>query len=111
MCCSSQEAHALMQANKARYLDVRTEDEFSNGHPVQSINIVALNPGPAGMKPNPNFLAEVEKQFSNKDEQILVGCAMGPRATAAASWLDGAGYTAVSTVDVSCLCCFRFCVY
>jgi rhodanese-related sulfurtransferase len=111
MCCSPQEAHALMQANKARYLDVRTEDEFSNGHPVQSINIVALNPGPGGMKPNPNFLAEVEKQFSNKDEQILVGCAMGPRATAAASWLDGAGYTAVSTVDVSCLCCFRFCVY
>ena len=54
------------------YLDVRTEGEFAAGHPPGAVNIPAFNAGPMGMQPNPDFMAEVEKVFTDKDADILV---------------------------------------
>ena len=43
------------------YIDVRTEQEFVNGHVPKSINIPVVWPDPATrqMKPNPDFIKAV----------------------------------------------------
>ena len=74
------------------YIDVRTAQEFSNGHATGAVNIPVAFADPArGMVLNPDFISVVEKNFS-KDKQIIVGCQAGPRSTRAAGMLLEAGY-------------------
>ena len=49
------------------------------------------------MKPNPNFVKEVQKRFA-KDDTILVMCRSGHRSTAAVDLLAKAGYTKVYNI-------------
>lgn len=89
-----QQAHDLMQKDATViYLDVRTEPEFTAGHPPKGINIPAFFfQAPGQPSPNPNFLQVVETNIP-KDATIIVGCQAGGRSQRAADMLEKAGYT------------------
>jgi len=88
-----EEAREVLKADaSAVYIDVRTEREFANGHPVGAVNIPVAFPDPArGMMANPDFVKVVEANFP-RDKRIIIGCQAGPRSTAASRMLEQAGY-------------------
>ena len=94
-----QQAHDTLTAdNNVVYIDVRTIQEFANGHATGAVNIPVAFADPArGMVLNPDFVGVVERNFS-KDRQIIVGCQAGPRSTRAAGMLLEAGYHDVSNL-------------
>ncbi len=94
-----QQAHALMQQNGNNiYLDVRTEPEFTAGHPQKGINVPAFFfQAPGRPAPNPDFLKITEAAIP-KDATIIVGCQAGGRSQRAADLMVQAGYTNVSNM-------------
>jgi rhodanese-related sulfurtransferase len=94
-----QQAHETLGADRtAVYIDVRTAQEFANGHPAGAVNIPVAFADPArGMVLNENFVNVVEKNFA-KDKKIIVGCQAGPRSTRAAGMLLEAGYLDISNL-------------
>lgn len=89
-----EEAHDLMIDRGYVYLDVRSVQEFENGHPQGAYNIPLMHMTPEGMVPNPTFLQEVEANFG-KDRGIVVGCRSGGRSLRAAEAMEAAGYQRV----------------
>ena len=87
------EAYEKMQAGFI-YVDVRSEPEFTDGHPAGAVNVPLLHMGSSGMTPNPDFLAVMEAIFP-KDAAIVVGCKGGGRSLRAARELMRAGYANV----------------
>lgn len=86
------EAKALIDLNQGWvYLDVRSVDEFTAGHPVGAWNIPVLHRGPMGMTPNAEFVTVVAKTFQ-KTAKLVVGCASGVRSVRACELLAAAGY-------------------
>src|SRR5204863_211175 len=82
------QAHELMDKEKdAVYLDVRTEDEFAEGHPEGAINVPIGTPNPAMQRidPNPDFL-DVVRAAVPEHVPLIVGCKSGPRAAPASEW-------------------------
>jgi rhodanese-related sulfurtransferase len=94
---SATEAHRRMRDAGYVYLDVRSVQEFDNGHPAGAFNIPLLHMGSDGMTPNQSFLTDVEGTFA-KETPILVGCRYGQRSLRAAEALIAAGYTDVADV-------------
>lgn len=94
-----QQAHETLKADAtAFYIDVRSPQEFANGHPAGAVNIPVAFADPArGMVVNPDFLSVVEKNFA-KDKKLIVGCQAGPRSTRASGMLVDAGYQDVANV-------------
>jgi rhodanese-related sulfurtransferase len=93
------QAYEVLQANPdATYLDVRTEEEFAQGHPAGAINIpiVFLKPG-AAPQPNESFLAVAQKVL-NQDQKLVVGCMAGGRSQRACEVLEQAGYQDLTNV-------------
>ncbi|XP_010316446.1 thiosulfate sulfurtransferase 16, chloroplastic isoform X1 [Solanum lycopersicum] len=86
----------LLQAGH-RYLDVRTTEEYNDGHAAGAINIPYMLRIGSGMIKNPNFLEEVLEQFG-KDDEIIVGCQLGKRSFMAATELLAAGFTGVTDI-------------
>lgn len=81
------------------YIDVRTEQEFSNGHPVGAINAPVAFPSPAGgMEINHDFVTILEKILP-KEKPIFCGCQVGIRSQMAAELLEQAGYTNLINVQ------------
>ncbi len=92
------EAHRFLDANPdAVYLDVRTEEEFAQGHPAGAINIPVMFMIPGRPQPNPDFLAVAEKVLP-KDRKLVVGCLAGGRSQRACEILEEAGYTELTNV-------------
>ena len=87
-------AAAKMRDESFTYVDVRTEDEFAAGHPEGAFNVPVLTASAAGMVPNPEFIAVMERSFA-KDAPLIVGCKMGGRSARAAQALTAAGFTSV----------------
>jgi rhodanese-related sulfurtransferase len=96
---SPEEARTLMDEEGYAYLDVRSVPEFEAGHPQGAYNIPLAHLGPAGMTPNFDFLAVVQKTFP-KDSKLVVGCKSGGRSLQAATMLLSSGYTNV--IDQRC---------
>ncbi len=94
-----QQAHDTLSADPASvYIDVRSPQEFANGHPAGAVNIPVAFADPArGMVVNPDFLGVIEKNFA-KDKKIIVGCQAGPRSTRAAGMLVDAGYQDITNL-------------
>jgi rhodanese-related sulfurtransferase len=90
---SPQEAHAKIQQGYV-YVDVRTEQEFEQGHPEGAINVPILLAGAGGMTPNPDFAKVMAASFP-LDAKIVVGCKAGGRSLKAAATLLQEGYTDV----------------
>src|SRR4051794_899693 len=82
---SPAEAHAKMKDESFTYVDVRTEEEFAEGHPAGAVNLPVEAP---------DFVAVMEKAFT-KDAPLIVGCKMGGRSARAAKALAAAGFTRV----------------
>jgi rhodanese-related sulfurtransferase len=82
------------------YIDVRTEQEFQNGHVPKSINIPVVWPDPSTrqMKPNPDFVKVVSAHFG-KDKKIIVGCQAGGRSQFAAELLVQDGFQDVTNMQ------------
>jgi rhodanese-related sulfurtransferase len=94
------QAHAALQEDpKAVYLDVRSEQEFAEGHPEGAINIPIGTPNPVQqrLEPNPDFLA-VARAVIPAEIPVIVGCKAGPRAELAARVLAEHGYADVRWV-------------
>lgn len=93
------QAYEILQGNPdAIYLDVRTEEEFAQGHPAGAINIpvVFLRPG-AAPQPNDSFLAVAQKVLS-QEKKLVVGCMAGGRSQRACEILEEAGYSDLTNV-------------
>jgi rhodanese-related sulfurtransferase len=91
---SPQESQKLIEEQGYTYVDVRTEGEYSAGHPKGALNVPVMLAGPAGMSPNPDFVRVMSGLFA-KDAKIVVGCRSGQRSMRAAEMLASAGFTGV----------------
>jgi len=93
-------SEAIKKNPDAVYLDVRTEQEFSQGHPAGALNIPVLFFEAQGGPPRPNddFL-DVVRRHIDPAREIFVGCQSGARSQRAADLLVNAGYTAVTNVS------------
>jgi rhodanese-related sulfurtransferase len=90
---SPAEAHEKMRAGYI-YVDVRTPEEFAEGHPAGAFNVpIALAHG-GSMAPNDDFIAVMKGNFA-PDAKIVVGCQAGGRSMRAARALLAAGFTDV----------------
>ena len=96
---SPQEAYDSMREDgQAVYIDVRTVEEFTAGHPEGAVNVPIAFLDPAqGMVFNPEFVEVVEKHFA-RDRKLLLGCKAGPRSNNAANLLEQRGYQDVASV-------------
>ena len=93
------QAYEILQKDpEAIYVDVRTEEEFAQGHPAGAINlpVVFLKPG-AAPQPNNSFLDVAQKVLS-QDKKLVVGCMAGGRSQRACEILEQAGYNDLSNV-------------
>jgi rhodanese-related sulfurtransferase len=90
---SPQEAQALL-AQGYVYVDVRSEQEFEEGHPEGAYNVPIAHMGGGGMTPNPKFSEVMNAHFA-KDAKIVVGCKAGGRSLRAANVLLGEGFANV----------------
>ena len=88
-----QEAFDSMK-NGYVYVDVRTEQEFADGHAEGALNVPISHMGGGGMTPNPDFVPVMEKVLG-KGAKIIVGCKAGGRSLRAAQALIAAGFTDV----------------
>jgi len=97
---TEQAKNILDSDNNAVYIDVRTDQEFMNGHVPRSVNIPVVLPDPSThqMKPNPDFVNVVSAQF-RKDKRIIVGCQAGGRSQFAAELLVQEGFQDVSNMQ------------
>lgn len=82
---SAKEAKRIMDEEKGYViLDVRTKQEFNEGHIKGAVLI-----------PNDQIRARAEKELKDKDQLILVYCRSGARAGGAGKDLARMGYTNV----------------
>jgi rhodanese-related sulfurtransferase len=74
------------------YVDVRSPEEYGEGHVTGAVNVpIALRSPAGGMAPNPEFLAVMKKKFS-PDARLVLGCAAGGRSRRAGEILEEAGF-------------------
>jgi rhodanese-related sulfurtransferase len=86
------EVHALLAAEpETIYLDVRSTQEFEQGHVPGSYNVPLLFMGAGGMRPNPDFLAVVVQRFAT-GQRLVLGCKSGGRSARACELLAQHGY-------------------
>ncbi|HET9933022.1 MAG TPA: rhodanese-like domain-containing protein [Polyangiaceae bacterium] len=86
-----EQAHELVSQG-AVYIDVRSEQEFEQGHPPGALNVPIAHFGPAGMTPNPDFLKVMQAAFA-RDAKLVVGCKAGGRSRKAVEALEAAGFS------------------
>ncbi len=93
-------SRALKDGSGVIYLDVRTEEEFSAGHPEGAFNVPVLFPDPQGGPPrfNSEFVDLVKALFS-AETTILCGCQSGGRSQRAAEMLSEVGFSQVMNVQ------------
>jgi rhodanese-related sulfurtransferase len=90
----------MLADEKAVYLDVRSPEEFAQGHPAGAFNlpIAFLEPGRGPSRPNPEFVQIASRHFST-NTVLLVGCLSGSRSLRACEILGQAGFTNLSNVQ------------
>ncbi|HEY6561085.1 MAG TPA: rhodanese-like domain-containing protein [Polyangiaceae bacterium] len=86
---------AELQKDGALYLDVRTEQEFAEGHAPGALNVPLLHQAAGGMQENSEFLQVMQSAFA-KDARLVVGCRSGVRSRRAAGLLIQAGFSDVA---------------
>ena len=92
-----EEARQLLDSQEGyTYLDVRSEEEFAQGHVPGAVNIpvATSNPLGPGLVANPDFNNQVAAQF-DKDSRIITACLRGGRSLKAAMMLTADGYTGI----------------
>ncbi|PWA47437.1 rhodanese/Cell cycle control phosphatase superfamily protein [Artemisia annua] len=86
-------ANLLLRKGEYRFLDVRTTEEFMEGHVDfdDALNIPYMLNAPQGRVRNNKFLGQV-LSLCNKDDQLIVGCQSGVRSAYATNILLKAGF-------------------
>jgi phage shock protein E len=84
---SSEEAHRLVEKEKALLLDVRTLVEYKLKHIKGAKRI--------GVSEVPEKLSEIEEMAGGKDKPIVVYCLSGGRSESAKKTLEKAGFKRV----------------
>lgn len=95
-----EEAKRLLDSRESYvYVDVRTVEEFTEGHVPGALNIPAFTK-PAGgeMVANDAFLSVLQSQVP-KDAKVIVGCRSGGRSARAQKMMAEAGYKNVTNMD------------
>lgn len=94
------EAHAALGASGGALVDVRTEQEFEQGHPEGAVNIpwALLDSASGRMVPNPDFVSTVKKHFPT-DRPLYLSCQVGGRSAKACEELASAGFSDLVNVD------------
>ncbi|EME26386.1 Senescence-associated protein DIN1 [Galdieria sulphuraria] len=95
---SPREAQKRCKEEGWKLVDVRTIEEYNQGHPSGSRCIPYMIKEGGEMKPNSSFLSEVKKVFQ-PDDKILISCQSGRRSSMAAKVLKEAGYSHLADVD------------
>lgn len=92
------EAHELQEQGRV-YVDVRSQEEFGQGHPAGAVNVPLLDRDSASgqMQPNPDFIRVMQASFP-AGASLLIGCQMGGRSQRAAQMLESFGFTDVANV-------------
>ncbi|XP_010266801.1 PREDICTED: thiosulfate sulfurtransferase 18-like [Nelumbo nucifera] len=92
-------AKDLLRSRHHRYLDVRTTEEFNNGHvDVENpLNIPYMLFTAEGRVKNPHFVEQVLAACS-KDDHLVVGCLSGVRSLHASTELIKADFKHVSNM-------------
>mmetsp|Transcript_53777 Transcript_53777/g.131792 ORF Transcript_53777/g.131792 Transcript_53777/m.131792 type:complete len:155 (-) Transcript_53777:253-717(-) len=85
---SVQEALELIQEKHLPIVDVRTPEEFAEGHPVEAVNITW----------NESFVHAMRETYPNLNGEILLSCKSGARSAASQEALNECGYT--NTINV-----------
>lgn len=80
------------------YVDVRSQEEYENGHPAGGVNVPVMHRSTMGMVPNAEFLPVMDRSFG-KDDLVIIGCQSGARSLRAAEGLVAAGFTNVVHMD------------
>jgi len=62
----------LAEDSELVFVDVRSQQEFEQGHVPGAYNVPLLFKTPQGMQPNPGF-AEVVKRRFKKEQKIVFG--------------------------------------
>lgn len=93
------QAHMLLNEGKCVYLDVRTPEEFAEGHApgAKNIPIMLRDPASGRMVPNPEFL-NVAQANLKPGENLVVGCKSGGRSATACQVLEQAGYQSLKNI-------------
>ncbi|RWR92316.1 rhodanese-like domain-containing protein 19, mitochondrial isoform X2 [Cinnamomum micranthum f. kanehirae] len=79
------------------YLDVRTAEEFKQGHLENALNVPYMFSTPQGRVKNPEFLEQVSS-VCQKDDHIVVGCQSGVRSLQASVDLLSADFKNVKNM-------------
>lgn len=92
------DAQALLAQGYA-YVDVRSSQEFSQGHPAGALNVPLLerDEDTGQMMPNPDFVRVMQSLFP-PDAKLLIGCQVGGRSVRAAQMLESFGFADVTNV-------------
>ncbi len=92
-----EQAQELIQQGSV-YVDVRSEQEFEQGHPPGALNVPIAHFGEQGMTPNPDFLQVMQQAF-DKNAPLVIGCKAGGRSRKAAEQLLQVGYGDLSDMS------------
>jgi rhodanese-related sulfurtransferase len=95
---SPPEAFAALQASGGVLVDVRDPVEFAFvGHPVNAVNIPwKFAPG---MRPNPDFLDQVQQVAPDTATPLFLLCRSGQRSQDAANALAAVGYANLINIE------------
>ena len=88
------ETEALL-AEGALYIDVRSEEEFADGHVPGALNVPFQHASPSGMVENPDFADVMQRSFA-LDQKLVIGCRSGARSARACTLLESLGFTNLS---------------
>ena len=94
-------AHEAMQGDDdCHFLDVRTCEEYNEGHPAHAVNVpwAIVDSDSGQMAPNPAFTSTVKKLFS-EDTRLYLSCQAGMRSLKACMDLEAAGFTNLVNID------------
>ncbi|MDQ7836610.1 MAG: rhodanese-like domain-containing protein [Humidesulfovibrio sp.] len=98
---TSTEAHALWRATpgKAFVVDVRTPEEYAQGHPPMAANVPFLVRTAAWLPPTENqrFVEQMRRRYKTTDKLLII-CRTGNRSLLAARRLVAAGFADVLNV-------------
>jgi rhodanese-related sulfurtransferase len=96
---SVEAARQLMEGTEpCTYVDVRTPEEFDDGHPRGAINIPLYLRTADELVPNGDFVRAVSARFA-RDAALLIGDGIGSHSAPAARLLAAGGFTRVSRVQ------------
>lgn len=88
---STDQAEALLDEG-ATFVDVRTPEEFADGHVPGAVNVPINFLAAGGMKPNDEFVDVMSRVFA-KDQTLIIACKAGGRSARATSLLEQAGFS------------------